>query len=409
MNYNFYLDSYSCFFEKEGFFFVYNTLNGKWANCSVTSERRDLFSPFIEGVNYSVSLSEEIIRKCELAYFIQTVRENFSGELIPAEETAVTPFLFPSLLDFKYEMKKQDKKERMIGHEIFENLKELHLFLHSRPKCNKELIIPEQLFYFDNEPVVATDWEAIFLPVLKNLNSSWNGKIHIWCRRFNPELWKSLKETLSPVSLHKVIHTGVDSCIPSSNEGLKEDGFSFAVYVTDQSDENLIDQWISLQSEDERSVEFQWLICSEKEWEKGVKLIDLKQMEHVRLVPYYNGTNRSFFEKNIYVTEEDLSNRITSKNDIFARQKLNTNFFGKLYLFPDGTLYAHLAEEPLGIIPYSSLPEMIFKELSEGKSWLNVRERKPCTSCRYQWICPSPSDYERVLGSPNLCHLRRAE
>lgn len=409
MNYIFYLDSYSCFFEKEGLFFVYNTLNGKWANCSVTSERRDLFSPFIEGLNYSVFLSEKLIQECELAQFIQAVGDNFSGELIPAEETAVTPFVFPSLLDFKYEMKKQDKKERMIGHEIYENLKELHLFLHSRPKCNKELIIPEQLFYSENEPAIATDWEAASLPVFMNLNSSWSGNLHVWCRRFNSELWNSLKETLSSVSLHKVIHTGVDSCVPSPNGCFKEDGFSFVVYVTDQSDEDSIDQWLVLQSEDERSVEFQWLICSVEEWEKAVKLIDQKQMERVRLVPYYNGMNRSFFEQNIYVTDEDLSYRISSKNDIFARQTLNTNFFGKLYLFPDGTLYAHPAEEPLGVVPDLSLSELIFKELSEGKSWLNVRSRKPCASCRYQWICPSPSDYERVLEIPNLCDLRRAE
>lgn len=26
--------------------------------------------------------------------------------------------------------------------------------------------------------------------------------------------------------------------------------------------------------------------------------------------------------------------------------------------------------------------------------------------CIYQWLCPSPSNYELVIGQPNLCHIK---
>jgi hypothetical protein len=63
------------------------------------------------------------------------------------------------------------------------------------------------------------------------------------------------------------------------------------------------------------------------------------------------------------------------------------------------SLYAH----PLWNVFREFEEDMAFR-LQTGES-----SSEPCASCRYQWICPSPSDYERVLGIPNLCHFRRAE
>jgi pseudo-rSAM protein len=48
---------------------------------------------------------------------------------------------------------------------------------------------------------------------------------------------------------------------------------------------------------------------------------------------------------------------------------------------------------------------LIYRELMEGKSWLRIRNQAPCTECLYQWLCPSPSNYEIVTGKPNLCHI----
>jgi uncharacterized protein len=49
--------------------------------------------------------------------------------------------------------------------------------------------------------------------------------------------------------------------------------------------------------------------------------------------------------------------------------------------------------------------ELDFDYIAAGESWVRVRNQKPCVDCIYQWLCPSPSNYEIVIRKPNLCHI----
>ena len=74
-------------------------------------------------------------------------------------------------------------------------------------------------------------------------------------------------------------------------------------------------------------------------------------------------------------------------------------------IFPNGNVYADVNEPPLGTVDDSPL-SIVYKEISEGKSWLRIRKQAPCNGCVYQWLCPSPSNYETIIGQQNLCHLK---
>lgn len=407
MNYYFYIENYSLFFEKEERFFVYNTYNGKWADCPASSELRTLFTPFLEGINYALPLSDEAITAYQLWPFIEAVREGFSGDLISAGDATMAPFLFPSLLDFRLEKRKLDKKERELGQEVYSNLKEISFFLHPRIVPENGLFLPEQIFYSKEIVPVAEGWQQVYLPFLHQLTINWDGIIHIWCNCCDEKMWSSVCEVFAPIPAFKIVHTAVESMPPSLEGLLNKDTFSYEVYVTDDSEEECLNKWLQLQSETDIELLFQWLISSEKEWENASDWMERNQIEHVNLLPYYNGENRFFFEEHIYVKEKDLLFEIINKKDIFARKMFNTNYFGKLFLCPDGQLYAHPADDSLGKISEVSLPEMIHQELSEGRTWQSIRDHEPCASCRYQWICPSPSDLERALDRPNLCHLKK--
>ena len=52
-----------------------------------------------------------------------------------------------------------------------------------------------------------------------------------------------------------------------------------------------------------------------------------------------------------------------------------------------------------------SIHEIVYNEIEKGKSWLRIRNQFPCDNCVYQWICPSPSNYEIAIGRSNLCHV----
>lgn len=46
---------------------------------------------------------------------------------------------------------------------------------------------------------------------------------------------------------------------------------------------------------------------------------------------------------------------------------------------------------------------VICEELVQNTAWRNIRDVKPCSDCLYQFICPSPSNYELVIGKSDLC------
>lgn len=79
--------------------------------------------------------------------------------------------------------------------------------------------------------------------------------------------------------------------------------------------------------------------------------------------------------------------------------------FGKLNILPNGDVYANMSHPRVGNIFSDSVYEIIEKEIQEGKSWLRIRNQPPCNKCIYQWLCPSPSNYEIAIGRPNLCNI----
>ena len=147
------------------------------------------------------------------------------------------------------------------------------------------------------------------------------------------------------------------------------------------------------------------IVTSESDYEKASVLTESYPDTAFRIVPIYNGKNKDFFEEYIYLTEEDVLATELSKREIFAHQSINTNHYGTLTITPDGNIHGNLNEKPLGTLK-DSLYTITFRELTEGNSWLRIRDQKPCCDCIYQWLCPSPSHYEDVIGKPNLCHIK---
>lgn len=122
-------------------------------------------------------------------------------------------------------------------------------------------------------------------------------------------------------------------------------------------------------------------------------------------MPFYNKCNKSFFENYVFIDEEDLINERPRKIDVFKRQYINLNNVGKLIISSDGHYFSNLNFPTLGNID-ESIAQIINKEWSMGKAWKLTRTQQPCTDCIYQYLCPSPSNYEIVFNKNNLCKLK---
>jgi len=125
-------------------------------------------------------------------------------------------------------------------------------------------------------------------------------------------------------------------------------------------------------------------------------------------VPVYNGENMDFFDSNVFINKDEIVTTNLSKREIFMRQAINIFHFGKLTVLPDGNVYADVNQAPLGTIDDTTY-SIVYKEFTEGKSWLRIRDFAPCKGCIYQWLCPSPSNYEIAIGRFNLCHVKNSE
>lgn len=155
-------------------------------------------------------------------------------------------------------------------------------------------------------------------------------------------------------------------------------------------------------SEWSTGLQFTLIVTSIQTYENATEIVETYGLEHAELIPAFKGDNRSFFEENLYMDVEELAEIALSKRDIFIRQTLNIADFGKLYIEPDGKVYANLNDKSIGMID-DSPHDLVYRELTEGNAWLHIRNEEPCQECVYQWLCPSPSNYERVIGKPNLC------
>ena len=145
-----------------------------------------------------------------------------------------------------------------------------------------------------------------------------------------------------------------------------------------------------------------FIIRSIEEYEFVISLIKNKNITNYDTFPVYDN-NLSFFEENVFLLKPDLKESKLCRREIFLHQAINSNDFGKLTIMPDKNIYSNINFPPLGTIE-NNIYELIQKELIINYSWRRIRDCYPCNECIWQWICPSPSNYEIVMKKNNLCH-----
>lgn len=156
-----------------------------------------------------------------------------------------------------------------------------------------------------------------------------------------------------------------------------------------------------------RSVSWIFRVHTEEELDIVSNLIDQHELQNYKIKPVYDNTNLSFFEDQVFLEKEDIFFKPISMQEIMRNQVLNTNYFGKFFITSAGDVYpGSLLEDKIGNLYTEGIRQLIHKEMTEGKSWLCIRNQKPCCDCIYQWLCPSPSDYELAIHRPNLCHIK---
>ena len=151
---------------------------------------------------------------------------------------------------------------------------------------------------------------------------------------------------------------------------------------------------------------FHFVIKSEKDIDRTEALISEFNVADYRFIPYFNGNNMDFFQKNIFINRESILESQPEMHDILASTVLNTSDFKKLIILSDRSIHANLNNTKIGTLGEDHIMDLVYKELHGGKSWTKVRKNvAPCKSCAYNALCPPISNYEYVIGQYNLCNI----
>lgn len=357
---------------------LYNTLDG--VTIESTNEKIvELLQEILQEENCGVALlTHERYRQEEICCFVDELREKFMGDVINVSLSDGKPIQILPFYNYSKEQELYKKNNFSSYKNILEKLFEISLHIDATTNITK-------LINF-----------LITLP--KNLTFNIVGNMEEVPNY--GELFSYLDHCSSPKNL-LCSYKNIIALQP-----IFAHNFSYQISVSFPIDVERWNHAIKVLLSQTLPVEFVFEVSSEEDVQQSERLIEQYQIDKYRLKPNYTGNNIRFFENEVFLSKEDILSTPMTMKDFFARQAMNLYDFGKITILPNGDVYANLNHPSLGNIYVNNIQEILHKEVEEGKSWFRVRNQAPCTDCVYQWICPSPSNYEIAIGHPNLCHVK---
>lgn len=328
------------------------------------------------------------------------------GELIELSQTTERPVRLIPILNLQHDIDRvHNDPEYNIGENILKNLLQLNIYLNTKCKrscalCNtyyrqclccmksaekqtQELdftILKKLLYQIQYSAVGKLNllggnvFEYPYFREIDSLIKDFKGRIHIWNHL---DHFLSEDFLISNFNYDAIVTFPIDKVIFNKRaRAWKDVNFRYHFFISDIN-----------------------------EYKESDRLIQEFEIDNYFIHPVFTGENLNFFEENVYTDTEDIFTNPLPFHRIFARQKLNTNFFGQLTVFPDGAIYANVNSPSLGNAGTDTLLDIIKKEMVENTAWRHIRNETPCSDCLYQYLCSSPSNYEIVIKRANLCHI----
>lgn len=381
--------------------FLYNSISGE----GFEVYRRKSINYIIDGLSeinnlYCIEISEEELKIHDVNNLISKVIKTFSGDLIKKTSSKSKPVILPPILNLQKDIEKLRKDMfRSTGENILAYLNEINIYLDTI-WTNKN-IKDSQICK------ITIDFEQ-FRKFISQMNYNSLSEVNLYsknCVDFDYlqilliELFKYSSSIILNMPIYSIIN------IKNYHTYHNLENFKFRFIIESDFDELKVSDIINTISKYPLKYELLFLVSSMNEFMKADNIIEKTHETNIEVKPFYKNKNMDFFEKNIYLTNEELTKPKITKQEIYIHQVINTNDFGKLTISNTGVIYSNINFPPIGSIK-DDLSELIYLEMDNGNSWRRIRNMLPCSDCIYQWLCPSPSNYELMIGKPNLCHIK---
>jgi pseudo-rSAM protein len=348
---------------------------------------------------YTVELTENELNNVDVRHFADQLAEIDAARLIL--DTGIESGVVSLMPVLKIQDQIQDfiwKHEQGIGGDIIQHIHELTFYINGS-KYGDDRYYRQTIFPGKNEISLESEKIIRFIRNSKNLFLS---NINLIGDIFTYHGYEELLNHVSTFEIPVTICMTADDFI-DHQELLKNinrhEKISLKILIDQKTK---IDLLVTFLNDIEISYSTDFLIFSEQDY---LNVEQILTSLNANVIPVYNNENIDFFRSSIFVNREDILASSLSKREIFMRQATNIHHFGRLTILPGGKVHADVNQPPLGTID-DTVYSIVYKEFTEGRSWFKIRDHIPCKDCVYQWLCPSPSNYETVIGRPNLCHIK---
>ena len=357
---------------------LYNTLDGIVVE-SKTIAVIKLLQELIQKENCGVAfLSSEQFKQQDIYNFVMDIREKFMGDILNTNLSDGKPVQITPYTNFYRGNDLYIKHNFSVLKNVLNNLLEVNIYIDNTIRVNEFISflrsLPENVTFNligDFRHFQEADHLFYFLaecPNAKNIVCSYSDLILL-----KPECTNN---------------------------------FSYRISVRFPIDEISWEESKQILKSQIMSYEYVFYLTSHEDYQQAEERIDQEKIERYFLKPVYTGSNMDFLKEQVFLKKEDiLSTPMTLKN-FLMNQAVNSYEFGKIYIQPNGDVYANMHFSSLGNIYQENIYELLQKEIERGNSWFRIRNQNPCNTCVYQWLCPSPSDLEIELGQANLCHVK---
>ena len=357
---------------------LYNTLD-KVTIKSEKVEVIELLREMLQDENCGVVLLDnERYEQKNINVFIRELREKYMGDIIDVTLSKGKPIQLHPYFNYINRPEIHKIVDPSPYDNVLENLSEISIYVDATTNLKKLIPFLMSISGIPKFNIVGNLGEVTnYIELLSFFNQQSSAK-YLWCPYENVILLQPAFENnfLYGISVH----------------------FPIDIEQWNSSMEILLNQTLPF--------EFIFEVSSDDDCLKAEQLIGWFGIQKYQLKPIYTGDNICFFEKNVFLKEKDILSSSMTIKKIFAHKSMNIYDFGKISIMPNGDAYANIYHPSLGNIFTNSIDEIVYKEKEEGKSWFRIRNQEPCSKCVYQWLCPPPSDYEIIIGRPNLCHVK---
>jgi pseudo-rSAM protein len=385
---------------------LYNTNTGDYIETTL-NDAIALISQMYEPKNLGVTLlTKEMQVDTDILYFVEDVLKKQMGDLTDVEKYPNKPVRLIPILNLQKDvdkLKKRGEDSILIGKDTMYYLLELNLFLNdfctlACPSCNVYRTQTHCCMANNtSQDLSVEDVENIF----RQIQYSSISKINILGGNiFKYQNINKLQRLFD--SFHELFHCYFH--YENYEANVLSGSLSLDLIVNFPLKENVFKKTWRIIDKEKTTVHF--IIENDEHYIMTEQFIDKLGVEKYSIHPLFTGENETFFQENIFLEKDDIFSKTLSIREIFRNQKLNSNFFGSLFILPDGNVKANLNTQAIGNIKTDSILNLIYKEMLDNTSWRKVRDMQPCNECCYQFICPSLSNYELVIGKPNLCHIK---